>query len=52
MLLVPTQPAELKVLQTAMIMCQLCVLLPLDSPIHLCLGQALLLMEITDLGGD
>lgn len=51
-LLVPTCPAQVKALQTAVITCQSCVLLTLDSPIPLCLGQALLLMETTDLGGD
>lgn len=52
MLLFPTQPAEVKALQTDVITCQLHVALPFDSPIHLCLGQALLLMETMDLGGD
>lgn len=50
--LVATQPAEMKAMQTAMVMCGLHVLLPLNSPIHLCLGQALLLTETMDLGGD
>lgn len=49
---VPTQPAQVKALQTAVITCWSCVLLPLDSPIHLCLGQALLLMETMDPGRD
>lgn len=50
--LIATQPAEMKAMQTAMVMCQLHILLPLNSPIHLCLGQALLLTETMDLGGD
>lgn len=39
-------------LQTAVVMYWSCVLLSLDFLIYLCPGQALLLVETSDLGGD
>lgn len=47
-----TQPAQVKALQTAVVMCWSCALLSLDFPIYLCPGQALLLVETSDLGED
>lgn len=47
-----TQPAQPEAMQAAVVMCWSYVLLSLDFPIYLCPGQALLLVETSDLGGD